>query len=346
MNSSCSIPVLLAEVAREVGYGQLWNQLTTALDEQIAVICEAGSRQRHELPPSISEKLAQAKTTIASCHGQLRLAAKNDLMALFLLSHSRAGDVAVTFAQRFEIAGRLRQMAQQWKATQPDWCETARLMADSLDTDLQFDLHLDMESEDALAQKVYDLGGVVIPTTWKGWPFPRLTVPLPRRRMESVEQIEARWTKEGRSNEGWEQAVMHRLCTSYSQLSFWFPQVISEDELNLPENRVNDAFPELFTSEDWPVIQLQMESRPNVVKRPSILSCDATYRAFRCHWEEEDFTPEATAKFLGRLTTLRQFFIRLYEWCQKGLVQLDTSTFCGPRIWESDERFRHDWEHA
>jgi hypothetical protein len=139
---------------------------------------------------------------------------------------------------------------------------------------------------------------------------------------------------------------MDRLCTSYSQLSFWFPEVISEDELNLPENRINDAFPALFTSEDWPVIQLQLESPPNVVKRPSILSCDATYRAFRCNWEEEDFTPEVTADFLERLTTLRGLFLRLYEWCQTTLVQLGTFTFCGPKVWETDERFRHDWEHA
>ena len=203
-----------------------------------------------------------------------------------------------------------------------------------------------MESKNALAQHVCDLCGVVIPTTWRGWPFPRLAVPLPPKQTESTEEIEARMAREDRSNKEWEQAVIHRICTSYSQLSFWFPRVISEEELNLPANRVKAAFPELFTSEDWPVIQLQVESPPNVVKRPSILLCNATFRAFRCHWDEEDFTAEATADFFARLTMLRGFFVQLYEWCQHELVQLDTFTFCGSKTWEQNERFRHNWEHA
>lgn len=347
MSSSHNFPSLFAGLAREAGFEQLWNELTVALDEQLAVVCEAGGHTLEELPASISQKLAQIESTVTRCHEQLQVAAETDVMALYLLHHSMGGDVvAMTFTQQFEIAGRLRQIAEQWQATQPDLSETAHLMADSLDTDLQFNLHLDTDSLNGLARKVKDLGGIVIPTMWKGWPFPRLTAPLPPRRIESAEEIEARWAREDKSKEGREQAVIDRLCTSYSQLSFWFPEVISEDELNLPVNRIKNAFPALFTSENWPVIQLQMESPPNVVKRPSILSCGATYRAFRCNWDEKKFTPETIAEFRDRLTTLRGLFICLYEWCQKALVQLDTFTFCGAKVWEADERFRHDWEHA
>jgi hypothetical protein len=351
MNVSHNFAGFLAKVAHESGYEQLWTALTTALDQQLAAISEAGRLERRGRLPLDGENttLAQLETKIAACHGQLRAAAKNDLMARFLLKHSRAGrGEDTTFNQKFDIAQRLWQIAERWKTTDADWSEMAHQVADGLVSELQFDLHLDTDSENALAQEVYELGGVVIPTTWQGWPFPRLAVPLPLRPIESPAELKAQWAAEDRAKKGWERAVAHRICTSNTQLSFWFPQVISMEELELPANRVNDAFPfpELFTSEDWPVIQLQVESPPNVVKRPSILSLNTNYRAFRCHWNEEDFTPEATADFLGRLTTLQGLFIHLHEWCQKTMVQLDLFTFCGPTLWKGDERFRHAWEHS
>ena len=351
MNVPSDFAGFFAKVARESGYEQLWTALTTALDEQLAAVCEAGNRERQGLPPFDGEStfLTQIETKVATCHEQLRAAAEKDLMALFLLNHSMAANCGVmTFSQRFGIAGRLRQMAERWTTSDPKWSEMSHLTADGLVSDLQFNLHLDTDSENALAQEVYELGGVMIPTTWQGWPFPRLTVPFPPRRSESPAEIEARWAWEDRATKGWEQAVVHRLCTSNAQLNFWFPQVISEEELDLPANRVNDAFPfpELFTSEDWPVIQLQVESPPNVVKRPSILSLNATYGAFRCNWDEEDFTPEDIADFQSRLETLRNLFVQLHEWCQRSLIQLDTSTFCGPTLWKNNEKFRHSCENS
>ena len=264
MNVSGDFAGFLAKVAHESGYEQLWTALATALDEKLAAISEAGKRERQGLPPFDGEStiLTQIETKIATCHEQLRVAAENDLMALFLLNHSRAAQSEVmTFNQRFGIAQRFRQMAERWTTSDPKWSEMSHLTADGLASDLQFELYFDMDSENALAQEVYDLGGVVIPTTWQGWPFPHLTVPLPPRRIESPAEIEARWAWEDRATtKEWEQAVARRICTSNAQLSFWFPQVISEEELDLPANRVSGPFPELFTSEDWPVIQLQVES--------------------------------------------------------------------------------------
>lgn len=114
-------------------------------------------------------------------------------MSLFLLNHSMAAHSgAMTFNQRFGIVRRLEQMAERWKTSDPECSEMVHQMADGLVSDLQFDLHLDTDSENALAQEVYELGGVVIPTTWQGWPFPHLTVPLPPRRIDSLAEIEVR----------------------------------------------------------------------------------------------------------------------------------------------------------
>lgn len=351
MNVSGHLIEFLAKVARESGHEQLWTALTAAVDEQIAATQEVGRLECRGLPPSDdgNATLAQLQAKAAACHEQLRAAAKNDLMALFLLNHSWAGQGEYAdFDQQFDIAQGLRQIAERWITSDAQWSEVANEVADDLLLNLQFDLYLDPDTENALAQEVYNLGGVVIPTTWQGWPFPRLAVPLPLRRIESPAESEARSAAEDRGVKGWQRAVAHRLCTSNKPLSFWFPQVISMEELELPANRVNDAFPfpDLFTSEDWPVIQLQIESPPNAVKHPSILSLNTNYRAFRCHWNEEDFTPEATSDFFDRLMTLRGFFIQLHEWCQKTMVQLTPSTFCGPTPWKGSERFRHDWEQA
>ncbi len=116
--------------------------------------------------------------------------------------------------------------------------------------------------------------------------------------------------------------------------------------MNLPENRVDGGFSELFSAEEWPVIQLQTESPPIVVNRSDILSCTATTQAFRCNWEEADFTPELLAEFRDRLTVLWELFVALHQWCHGNLVQLGDNCFCAPEIWKNDAQFRQAWEDA
>ncbi len=146
---------LLAEVAHELGCGQLWTTLSTNLDEQITAIGEAGSRTSKELPRALTEKLSRIETTITDCHEQLRVLAAQDALAHFLLVHSRVSNVSMTLAQQFEIAERLPQLAKQWKDEKPASYNTACQWADSLEGELYCYLYLNHESLEALARQVY-----------------------------------------------------------------------------------------------------------------------------------------------------------------------------------------------
>ncbi|MCA9232981.1 MAG: hypothetical protein KDA57_20210 [Planctomycetales bacterium] len=341
-NASQQYPHFLQKLAAEFGYADVWTKLTTAFDRHLFAICEAGQRRRLELSPSELEALTEMEFTLARCQEELREAAKSDVMAHYLLSQSRVADASpMTLHQRFEIARQLRFLAEQWKTEAPEASEMAAAMAEGLAFDLQLFLQLDTETENGLAEKVQELGGFVIPQVWQGWPFPLLNVPLPLRLEESLDYIDA--LRESGKREEWKNAIIKRRCSNHFQLSFWFPQVIPEDELELPANRVQDVFPELSTSDEWPVIQLQIESPPNSIKHPSIMSMCATYRSFRCNWSDEEFTCEEKADFVCRLRTLQDIFVQLDEWCRSELVELDTFRFCAPKLWHTDAEFRERW---
>jgi hypothetical protein len=160
--------------------------------------------------------------------------------------------------------------------------------------------------EAAFVDVIIAQGAVILPKSYSAWPIPAIPAPLPR-----PADLE-----------------------SYSYV-IWYPEVFSEREMNLEENRRLLPHEKLYCANQWPVLDFLRSHEISHSVYWGNLGFSASVTSFRIYTNEmrtrvTDLSATELADFTARLKRLEKLYRRLCSWMRRRWVALGRARYCGP----------------
>jgi len=159
------------------------------------------------------------------------------------------------------------------------------------------------DDERLFIESVAAEGAQFMPSCYPEWPIPCLQLPLPAP------------------------------STPYmAAITIWYPDVFSEAEMRLPENRAFNEAGGFYLTSLWPVLEY---CRPSPSVRPvnlGTLRLDATCTSFRIGKKLHDLSAGDIRQFEQRLAELQRLYRRLCSWVRRNFVRVSRRQYCGNSI--------------